>query len=456
MIIFLLFLILLINIFKLNLLYYFYQKNLNNNNNIGIDLIFYFLTVNTILYGIIVNIIRIYSGGKVFLTFGVTIFELLQVELIEFFSFLIFLCLIVLFFKSKYFKCSDIKNQTNTNTYPFLLLLNILSIFNFFLSDPQNQFLFSESLKYLSGPSSILLIFYCLRYKKFNLIFIPILNLSIMLFIVFSTGVRGPIIGLLLIFIFLLYKYYSFKYLLKKIHLILIPILLIVFFNNQYSKIKTAFTSEYLSNPKGFQSVTDIAVFIYDFYKYKNYQVIENGENKPLEEIEFRLGARSMYSIGFLRFVSSKGFTYAKPILNTLYVFYPRIFFDENKPYPDSYDGQISGMGMYVCANEIDGGANMTDFYASSHYYWQIGFIGIFLFSILSSFYILLLIIISSKQDNFFALIFIIYSLKPYYFIPQFTISDTILMIVTKILPFLIFFIIFKWLFKYKNLLNKK
>ena len=166
--------------------------------------------------------------------------------------------------------------------------------------------------------------------------------------------------------------------------------------------------------------------------------------------MEFRLGARSMYSVGFLRFTERNGYVLAKPLINTLFVFFPRSIFNQNKPYPDSYDGEIYGMGMYVCANEIDGQVNMTDFYSSSHYYWQFGILGVFIFTIISSLYIYLIALLTLKLDFIYKLFFILVALKPYYFIPQFTISDIILMLFTKALPLLIFFNIIRLFQKLK------
>lgn len=142
--------------------------------------------------------------------------------------------------------------------------------------------------------------------------------------------------------------------------------------------------------------------------------------------------------MGFLRFSDTKGFTLFKPIINTLYVILPRAFVDQNKPYPDSYNGDIYGMGMYVCANEIDGQVNMTDFYSGCHYYWQFGYFGVILFSFLSVIYTILIILLVSNFPDIIKLLIVLYSLKPYYFIPQFTISEIFIMIITKILPLLL------------------
>ena len=276
------------------------------------------------------------------------------------------------------------------------------------------------------------------------------LHLGLVLFLVFSTGVRGPIVGIILIILFLYIKHYPLKKVLRKIPLLVIPILLLIFLNKEYSKLKTAFTSEYISNPQGYQSVLDIGSFVIDFYKNGGSEYVEGNESKSYDEIEFRLGARSMYSVGFFRFTENTGYTYFKPLVNTLYVLFPRAYFNLDKPYPDSYNGEEYGMGMYVCVDEVDHKVYMTDFYASSHYYWQFGIFGVIFFTLLSTIYISIILFISRKMHYIMQILFIIFSLKPYYFITQFTISDIILMLITKILPFLVLYFLLNYIYKFK------
>lgn len=298
---FYIFLILLINILKLFFVISFF-KNLNKrNNNVAIELILFFSFINIILYGLVVNLFRLISNSRVLQEYQVLPSEVFKVEIIEFIASSIFLLLLFLYSKSKLYKLSKPISISLNKIFIVLTIVNILCIFNFFVSDYNNEFLFGEALKYLSGPSSIILIFYSLKFKKYNYTFFGIINLSLILFLVFSTGVRGPILGIFLIIIFILYKNYSLKKIIKYIPFLLIPILLIIFFNNQYSKIKFAFATEYASNPSAYQSITDIGLFIIDFYKNGNNLTIEGSDSKISEEIEFRLGARSMYSCGFFK-----------------------------------------------------------------------------------------------------------------------------------------------------------
>lgn len=429
--------ILFVNILKILFVIYLFSKS---SKNIIFHVIVYFTIINISLYGILVNILRLISNSKIVKEYGVSTLDLLNVELIEFFSSLFFIITIYFIFQLKFWRNNRILNVDKDQIFSVLAIFNIISILYNFVSDANNDLLFGETIKYISGPSAILLTFFSLRYKKYKYLLFSLLNLFFIIFLVFSTGVRGPILGIILIIVFLYITNYSIKGLIKKIPIILLPIFLLIFFNNEYSKIKFAFANEYISNPKAYQSITDIGGFIIDFYKNGSNQLTEGSDSKVLDEIEFRLGARSMYSVGFLRFTERNGFVLAKPLINTLFVFFPRSIFNQNKPYPDSYDGEIYGMGMYVCANEIDGQVNMTDFYSSSHYYWQFGFFGVLFFTLISSLYPILIALITFKLDIIYKLFFIIVALKPYYFIPQFTISEIILMLFTKIFPLLFFF----------------
>lgn len=439
--------VLLLNIIKILFVIFLFSKS---NKYIIFKVIVYFTIINISLYGILVNVLRLISNSKIIKEYGVSTIDLVNVELIEFFSSVFFIFIIYIIFQLKFWRNISTANLDKKQIFTILSIFNILAILNNFVSDANNDLLFGEAIKYISGPSAILLTFFSLKYKKYRFLPFSLLNLTLIIFLVFSTGVRGPILGIILIIVFLYITNYTVKSLIKKIPILILPIFLVIFFNNEYSKIKFAFASEYISNPKAYQSITDIGGFIIDFYKNGSNQLIEGSDSNVLDEIEFRLGARSMYSVGFLRFTERNGFVLAKPLINTLYVFFPRSIFNQNKPYPDSYDGEIYGMGMYVCANEIDGQVNMTDFYSSCHYYWQFGFLGVLFFTLISSFYPILIALITLKLDIIYKLFFILVALKPYYFIPQFTISDIILMLLTKVIPLLIFFYFIQFFQKLK------
>lgn len=450
---FILFIILFLNLVKFITVLFVFKRYIPHKNNIALKLINFFLLFQILTTGILVSLIRIFTGAKISVSFGVSHLELFKVEFLEFISFGIFITIIFLLIKTSLLKITH-TNVINRKSYFFLIFINIICFLNYFNSDFENKLLFTEALKYLSGPSAVLLLFFSLKLKNSKIIiFLSIIHLLLFLFLVLSTGVRGPIVGIVLIFIFLNYNYNDFNVFRKKMIILLIPIFLLIFVNNEYSKIKTAFASAYISNPSAYQNIGDISLFIIDYIKSDSKDIIEGNDSKIFEEFEFRFGARSMFSVGFHRFVNNHGFTLLKPITNTLFVFFPRIYFNQDKPYPDSYNGEINGMGMYVCVNEIDGSGNMSDFYPSSHYFWEFGLIGVLFFTVLSSLYIVFVIKLIHNKDIIYSLLLVLFALKPYYFMPQFTLSDIIIMIVTKISLFLILYTFFSLTY---NVLSRK
>ena len=442
--------ILFLNLIKLLFVFYLIYTLIKKKSLIGSFIILFFITINILLYGISVNIFRFISDSNIFKDYNVKPLEVFYVELVEFFSFLLFLTICYFIFINKRLNKFYYNIPNFNNVFIILSFINVFCIINYFISDYYNTFIFGEVFKYLSGPSAVILTFYSFYHKRYKFLIISLLHLGLVLFLVFSTGVRGPIVGIILIILFLYIKHYPLKKVLRKIPLLVIPILLLIFLNKEYSKLKTAFTTEYISNPQGYQSILDIGSFVIDFYKNGGSEYVEGNESKSYDEIEFRLGARSMYSVGFFRFTENTGYTNFKPLINTLYVLFPRAYFNLDKPYPDSYNGEEYGMGMYVCVDEVDHKVYMTDFYASSHYYWQFGIFGVIFFTLLSTIYIFIILYISRKMHYIMQILFIIFSLKPYYFIPQFTISDIILMLITKILPFLVLYFLLNNIYKFK------
>ena len=456
-------LILFLNLCKILIYLFYYKKSKNkpDNQKLFNYVILYFTFTSIIFSGIVVNLFRLISDSKILDNYNVSPDEILKVEFLEFISSTIFIICVFYFTNNPKLQ---IKKNTIVNYQKDLFILslfNVFSLINLFISNNNNSFLFTELFEFLAGPSSILLIFYCIRYNKRVYLFIAIPLIALVLFKVFTGGNRGPIIGIFFIILFLyIINNTSIKSILKKIPIFLIPIFSIIFLNKEYSKIKFAFASAYVSNPKEYQTIGDLATFVIDYYRSDRSSEIEGSDSNFLEEYEFRFGAKSMYSVGFLRFVNRYNYTLFTPIINTLYIFIPRAYFNENKPYPDSYNGEISGMGMYVCVNEIAGENFMSEYYSSTHYFWQFGYFGVLFLPILSSLYILTIFLFSINLNHINKLLFILIALRPYSFNPQFTISDIIVMLITKVLPFLIFYFIFNRLFSvkiflFKNIFNK-
>ena len=449
--------VLFLNLIKVSIIYFYYIKNKNKsiNHNFYNKVILYFLFTSIIFSGFLVNIFRLLSDSHILSNYNVGPDEILKVEVFEFISSTIFIFCTFYFTNFIQYKNTNLKRNNYAKDLFILFLFNIFSIINLFVTNSENSFLFSELFEFLAGPSSILLIFYCFKFNKRKYLFIAIPLISLVIFKIFTGGNRGPLIGIFFIILFLFINdNYSLNSILKRIPIFLLPIVLVLLLNKEYSKIKIAFTTAYVSNPKEYQTISDLATFVIDYYKSDRSSEIEGSDTNFFNEYEFRFGAKSMYSVGFLRFVDRYNYTFFTPIINTLYIFIPRAYFSENKPYPDSYNGEISGMGMYVCVNEIDGENFMSEYYPSTHYFWQFGYIGIFILPIISALYIFIIAFLSKNMNSIIKLLFVLIALRPYAFNPQFTISEIIVMFFTKIIPFLIFYFIFNKLFYFKIWLN--
>lgn len=106
-----------------------------------------------------------------------------------------------------------------------------------------------------------------------------------------------------------------------------------------------------------------------------------------LREMDYRYGAQGTYTVGFYRLVEREGYVGLNCILNSFYTFMPSILYSEKKPVSTSSDGTMEGMGMYKCVNAINGSQNMCGFFTSGHAYWELGFLGVILFSIIPAFF---------------------------------------------------------------------
>ena len=171
----------------------------------------------------------------------------------------------------------------------------------------------------------------------------------------------------------------------------------------------------------------------------------KKGERNLIEEIEWRFGASSRMSVGFLRMYDRGDEAGLNPITHSSMGIVPR-FINENKPYPSTLDGDdpLSG-GAYLLYREVYGyhHTSMVEFSTGSHAYWELGWIGVIFLSLISGIYIS----ISTFYFQRFGIasIVLVFSLfKPFgYMEPKIWVSDIPLQIYQIILPF--FFIYFFW-----------
>lgn len=170
-----------------------------------------------------------------------------------------------------------------------------------------------------------------------------------------------------------------------------------------------------------------------------------------LNEVGVRFGAATHFSVGFFRMYSKGESAGLNPIINSMYSPIPRRFMPD-KPVPCSVDGDEYGTGMYkTYAEIIPGSYSMTEFSTAAHAYWELGLLGIILFSVIPAVYVFLSIKLFRQFDLlgpcFFLAIF-----KPWgYNEPKMWVSDIILQLSQIILVSLFFLLIFN---KLKRILN--
>jgi hypothetical protein len=235
-----------------------------------------------------------------------------------------------------------------------------------------------------------------------------------------ATGVRGQIIGPAL-WLFFLYYVTRKKYIL---YLSIFGFIAIVFLHSVMVQVRGTKDFRYESPFVRIQS------FIYE------KQHTPTGDNL-LSSMEFRFGEASRLSVAFLRLYDAGMSAGWEPIKSALYAPLPRKYF-LNKPEPDSVDGTKEGMGMYIIQGVMRGTPwNMSDFFTGCHAYWELGWIGVILFSFLSGLFIVFCV-------NYFArfglagLPLMMVMLKPWWNEPKLWMAQIILQIVHILIPLIL------------------
>lgn len=174
--------------------------------------------------------------------------------------------------------------------------------------------------------------------------------------------------------------------------------------------------------------------------------------NRPFfKEVDFRFGSATHFSVGFFRMYSKGESAGLKPIINSLYSPIPRKFMPD-KPVPCSVDGDTYGTGMYKTFAEIQPGSySMTEFSTASHAYWELGFFGMIIFSIIPAVYVFLSIKLF-RQFDLLGPCFFLAILKPWgYNEPKIWVSEIALQLPQVILVSLLLLLIFN---KLKRILD--
>ncbi|MBM3590739.1 MAG: hypothetical protein FJX30_05160, partial [Alphaproteobacteria bacterium] len=166
----------------------------------------------------------------------------------------------------------------------------------------------------------------------------------------------------------------------------------------------------------------------------------KQGSRSLLDEIEWRLGAPTRAGTAFLYLYDQRP-AGMNPIRNSLLGFMPRSL-NQNKPYPSAIDANDQfSLGMYLIMGKLYGTETlMVEFPTGAHFFWEFGFLGVVLLSIISGAYIgICSKFLSSKGLISIPLLFATF--KPFGYVdPKIWVSDIAMQIYQLVLPAIFLF----------------
>lgn len=444
-----------ISIFQFLFLIFLYKTFWKKNTISTLILIkvFFYVNLYRIIFNfIIVDILRIISGGAENKEYGVTGYEILQVYLLEFISNLIYFSVFTLLLFA--IKSTKKKNAgiTLKKQVQILIIICILYICDqAFLQVFSRYFWLVKDAIYFIGPiCSLLLLVIGIKNKKKLWILIGLFPLVITIILSLIAGLRGSIVGVSICFIIISFIELNRSQFKRALIIGILPILLLVSIQEKLKEIKYAFAVGVGNKTIDVNSVEGYVNFVVDFLN----DDLKSGkiDIEPISifrEIEFRYGAPSLFSVGFLRIGSRDEFVYFEPILNSFYSFLPKQLLDKDKPVSGSVDGTEKTMGMYVCVKEITGSdTSMTDFFVSGHYYWELGWLGVFLFSIVPALYNIFIVLLA-RNWGYLGIALFILSFK--WLLSKLWLSEIIILISTVILPAIFLIVILNYILSIKK-----
>ena len=137
------------------------------------------------------------------------------------------------------------------------------------------------------------------------------------------------------------------------------------------------------------------------------------------------------------------------PIYNSLLGFLPRSI-NPDKPHPSTaYGDDIYSQGMYLIWREVHGyhTVSMCEFSTGSHFYWELGLFGVFLFSAFSAIYIGITTLFL-QRFSIVSVPLTVMLFKPWgYMDPKVWVSDIVIQIYQIILPLIFLYILLYYFF---------
>lgn len=397
------------------------------------------------------DILRTISGGKINKEFGVSEFEILKITAFEASSNLIYLLLF--FVLASFLKKINTKGLNEGFQYFVLFSFSISSVFTLIFPSIFDSALwfFKGSFSNMGAICSVILLVRCVESKQRTYLLIAVLNIILIFAVNMIAGLRGSIVGIVLILLAYSYTVLPSHILRKMIYISIFPVLLVVFIGSYLGELKYQFAVNASSKEFELKNIVDYYNFVTEFMSPDLLDSKQADSKSILDEIEFRYGAPSLFGVGFIRMYDRGASAGFNTEFNSLYSFLPREIVGENKPVSGSVDGTEQGMGMYSSYKEITGSDSvMSDFYVSGHYYWQFGFLGVVVLSALASIYTFFVLLFVNKYFYVGHALWLV-SFKPFWLLPKLWFSEIIIMCSTIFLPTLFVIFMFRTIYIVKR-----
>ena len=178
----------------------------------------------------------------------------------------------------------------------------------------------------------------------------------------------------------------------------------------------------------------------------------KKGQRSALKEIEWRFGALTRYSTGFITMYERGDEAGINPIKNSLLGFVPRSL-NPDKPQPSTRNGEdVYTQGMYLINKEIDGytSGSMTEFSTGGHSYWELGWFGVITLNFISGLYIAICTFYFQRFGAI-SMPLMVTLFKPWGFVdPKIWVSDIVMQIYQIIIPIAVICFIIKIIDRWK------
>lgn len=360
-----------------------------SSNSFYIDLVFQIFRIRIILFYILPSVTRFFLDWENDKNDHVTSMEIGLIYLLELLShFVYYLSFLFLLKKNKH----DLSLEYRSNAILNYIVLACLLLYCYFSITGFNLFADEDApsdslwiIRPLIMAVGSVMCFYVLvlgsKYWKMSIVFVSGLSVIIYLILSFVSGVRGKVFWPILWMFFCVY-YFRKDQIKRYSYFGAVVLLLLAFFQGGMKAFNSGGASDVKEVINGISSAKD------------------KSERPLYKEIDYRFGSLTRYSVGFLRMAERGYYAGLNPILNSLYSPIPRTIMPD-KPVPCSVDGELHGMGMYLCVSEITKGESlsMVEFSTASHAYWELGIIGLLLFSFIPSLYVYVSILYFRRMD---------------------------------------------------------